>query len=68
MSKILDGVAWLAASHEVLDTQHKTSGHTESTPRAGEGLRAGVARLGRAAQQSQLLELHGSTLEDVTIK
>eukprot|EP00964_Phaeocystis_antarctica_P093294 scaffold60157_cov79-Phaeocystis_antarctica.AAC.2 len=33
------------------ETQSLT-GHRESTPRAGEGLRAGVARLGRAALQS----------------
>ena len=38
-------------------------GHRESTPRAGEGLRAGVARLGRAALQSQLLELQGALVD-----
>ena len=35
----------------MLDTQHQSlTGRKQSTPRAGEGLRAGAARLGRAAQ------------------
>ena len=38
--------------HEELDTHHKSLGtHKQSTPRAGEGLPAGAARLGRAALQ-----------------
>ena len=45
------------APHEELDTHHKCLGtHKQSTPRAGEGLPAGAARLGRAALQSHLFE------------
>ena len=51
------------SSDEALDTQHKGQRDRESTPRAGEGLRAGVARLGRAALQSQLLELQGALVD-----
>ena len=41
--------------HEELDTHHKCLGtHKQSTPRAGEGLPAGAARLGRAALQNHL--------------
>jgi hypothetical protein len=41
--------------HEELDTHHKSLGtHKQSTPRAGEGLPAGAARLGRAALQGWL--------------
>ena len=41
--------------HEELDTHHKSLGtHKQSTPRAGEGLPAGAARLGRAALQNHL--------------
>ena len=44
--------------HEELDTHHKGLGtHKQSTPRAGEGLPAGAARLGRAALQNHLFEL-----------
>ena len=44
--------------HEELDTHHKCLGtHKQSTPRAGEGLPAGAARLGRAALQNHLFEL-----------
>ena len=40
----------VARLHEELDTHHKISRrHKQSTPRAGEGLPAGAARLGRAA-------------------
>ena len=44
--------------HQELDTHHKcVDEHKQSTPRAGEGLLAGAARLGRAALQNQLLDL-----------
>ena len=40
-------------AHEVLDTQHQSlTGHTRTTACVGEGLRAGVSRLGRAARLS----------------
>ena len=40
----------ITRTHEELDTHHKCLGtHRQSTPRAGEGLPAGAARLGRAA-------------------
>ncbi len=37
--------------------------HTQSTPRAGEDLPAGAARLGRAALQNLLLELQGALVD-----
>jgi len=44
--------------HEELDTHHKSLGtHKQSTPRAGEGLPAGAARLGRAALQNHLCSM-----------
>ena len=56
---LADAPAGVAASaqkrgllHEELDTHHKRlRTHKQSTPRAGEGLPAGSARLGRAALQ-----------------
>ena len=51
------------SSHEELDTHHKCLGtHTQSTPRAGEGLPAGAARLGRAALQNHLFELQDAVV------
>ena len=50
-------------SHEELDTHHKRLGtHKQSTPRAGEGLSAGAARLGRAALQNHLFELQDAVV------
>ena len=50
--------------HEELDTQHKCLGtHKQSTPRAGEGLPAGAARLGRAALQNHLFELQDAVVD-----
>ena len=37
--------------------------HKQSTPRAGEGLPAGAARLGRAALQNHLLELQDALVD-----
>jgi hypothetical protein len=52
-----------ASSHEELDTHHKALGtHKQSTPRAGEGLSAGAARLGRAALQNHLFELQDAVV------
>ena len=53
--------------HEELDTHHKMPRqHTQSAPRAGEGLPVGAARLGRAALHNLLLELqvHAKPLFD----
>ena len=50
--------------HEELDTHHKCLGtHKQSTPRAGEGLPAGAARLGRAALQNHLFELQNAVVD-----
>ena len=52
--------------HEELDTHHKTLGtHKQSTPRAGEGLPAGAARLGRAVLQNHLFELQDAVVDVV---
>ena len=52
------------APHEELDTHHKCLGtHKQSTPRAGEGLPAGAARLGRAALQNHLFELQDAVVD-----
>ena len=37
--------------------------HKQSTPRAGEGLPAGAARLGRAALQNHLFELQDTVVD-----
>eukprot|EP00964_Phaeocystis_antarctica_P142143 scaffold107360_cov66-Phaeocystis_antarctica.AAC.2 len=51
-------------SHEESDhTTNWVTGYKQSTPRAGEA--AGAARLGRAALQNQLLELHLVDVEGV---
>ena len=53
-----------SALHEELDTHHKSLGtHKQSTPRAGEGLPAGAARLGRAALQNHLFELQDAVVD-----
>jgi hypothetical protein len=49
--------------HEELDTHHKLGTHKQSTPRAGEGLPAGAARLGRAALQNHLFELQDAVVD-----
>ena len=54
--------------HEELDTHHKLGTHKQSTPRAGEGLPAGAARLGRAAVQNHLFELQDAVVDVMTHK
>ena len=50
--------------HQELDTHHNEARqHKQSTPRAGEGLPVGAARLGRAALQNLLLELQGALVD-----
>jgi hypothetical protein len=49
-------------AHEELDT-HTQATHKQSTPRAGEGLPAGAARLGRAALQDHLFELQDAVVD-----
>ena len=43
--------------HTPQNLRERLDGHKQSTPRAGEGLPAGAAHLGRAALQNRLLEL-----------
>eukprot|EP00964_Phaeocystis_antarctica_P024834 scaffold13914_cov69-Phaeocystis_antarctica.AAC.1 len=53
--KAVSALGWCRPSVRVPETQNAPCGRS-----AGEGLRAGVARLGCAALQSQLLELQGA--------
>jgi hypothetical protein len=63
-AKTRGGRVLFANLHEELDTHHKSLGtHKQSTPRAGEGLPAGAARLGRAALQNHLFELQEAVVD-----
>ena len=53
----------MACGAQEAQRQARALAHKQSTPRAGEGLPAGAARLGRAALQNRLFELQDAVVD-----